>query len=169
MKHYGRAALIIALIFVADQASKYWVYTVFDLPGRCAAQGLRYCTHEVTGFFNLALGWNTGISFGLFNTGDEWNKVIISTLVAGVTIWLLIWYGRTDARLLKFALPLIIGGALGNLVDRLRFGAVFDFLDFHAFGWHWYTFNIADSAIVIGTLLVAWDGLFSAPEKAKQG
>ncbi len=168
MNAYLKAGLIIALIFVTDQATKYWVYTVFDLPGWCSDNRVFPCQYPVTSFFNLAVGWNTGISFGLFNNGDEWNKVIISALVIGVTLWLLIWYGRTDSRLLRAALPLVIGGALGNLVDRIRFGAVFDFLDFHVAGWHWYTFNIADSAIVIGVVLIAWDGLFSSDETAKQ-
>ena len=69
---------------------------------------------------------------------------------------------------MEFSLPLVIGGAIGNLVDRIRFGAVADFLDFHAFGWHFWTFNIADSAIVCGIGLLLLDGLFLAPETAKQ-
>jgi len=164
-----KAGLIIAFIFISDQVTKYWVLSVFDLPGWCAENRVFPCQYPITSFFNLAAGWNTGISFGLFNTGDDWNKVIISALVIGVTIWLLLWYRKTESGLLQFALPVVIGGALGNLVDRIYHGAVFDFLDFHAFGWHWYTFNIADSAIVIGVILIARDGLFSDEETAKQG
>jgi signal peptidase II len=80
-----------------------------------------------------------------------------------VLVWLLVWLWRAQGRLIGAALGLIVGGAIGNIIDRYRFGAVFDFLDFHAFGWHWPAFNVADSAIVIGVGLLLLDGFRTRP------
>lgn len=156
-----RGALIALLVLILDQASKYWILNVYDLPAKRVV--------EITSFFNLAMVWNPGVSFGLFQADSFWGKAILVIFTLGVVTGLAIWYLRgVQGWAMNLSLPLVIGGAIGNLVDRIRFGAVADFLDFHAFGWHFWTFNVADSAIVCGIGLLLLDGLFLAPETAKQ-
>lgn len=140
---------VAVLILVADQLSKIYF---LDLMQQNPA-GI-----PVLPFFNLVLVWNTGVSFGLFqedSASRSWTLIAVSL---AVMIWLLVWLWRAEQRLVIVALGAILGGATGNIIDRLRFGAVFDFLDFHAFGWHWPAFNVADSAIVIGVGLLLLDG-----------
>lgn len=140
--------IVAALILVLDQVSKLYF---LDLMQQNPA-GIR-----VTPFFNLVMVWNTGVSFGLFSEDSalrSWTLIGVSVVVL---VWLVIWLWRVEQRLMAIALGSIIGGAIGNIVDRLRFGAVFDFLDFHAFGWHWPAFNIADCAIVVGVGLLLLD------------
>lgn len=118
---------------------------------------------EVTPFFNLILTWNRGISFGMFNGGTPpWMLMGLSfAIAAGFAVWL--W--RSDHKYLSVALGAVIGGALGNVIDRFRFGAVVDFLDFHVGDWHWPAFNIADSAICVGIAFAVLDGLFFEPKR----
>lgn len=112
---------------------------------------------EVTGFFNLVMVWNTGVSFGLFSGIDaRWLLIVVSLAIA---VALAIWMWRADNHWLVLALALVIGGAIGNVIDRFWHGAVVDFLDFHLYGWHWPAFNIADSAICIGVGVLLLDSL----------
>ena len=104
----------------------------------------------ITSFFNLVHVRNSGVSFGLLQSDPTIGPWLLSGFAFVVSAVLAVWLARADTRLLACALGLTIGGAVGNIIDRLRFGAVFDFLDFHAFGWHWPAFNVADSAISIG-------------------
>ncbi len=105
---------------------------------------------EITPFFNLAPAWNRGVSFGLLAHDSPWAPWLLTALAAAIAIFLLRWLSRAETPWVAVALGLVLGGAVGNAVDRLRFGAVVDFLDFHAFGWHFWAFNLADSAITIG-------------------
>jgi len=115
----------------------------------------------VTGFFNLVLGFNTGVSFGLFGEAPAWLLMaFILPMVAG----LLVWMTRTDSRLTAIALGLVVGGAFGNLLDRLRHGAVTDFLDFHVGAYHWPAFNFADVAIVSGVALLLIESVLAREE-----
>ncbi len=139
------------LTLFVDQLSKWWILDAVMLPPR---------TIEVTSFFNLVLVWNRGISFGLFNQPGGWNAVILSALALAIVVILLVWMARSQHRLTALALGLIVGGAIGNVIDRLRFGAVVDFLDVHYAGWHWPAFNVADSAISAGAVLLIADALF---------
>lgn len=112
----------------------------------------------VTPFFNLVSAWNTGVSFSMFNNLGGMGVYILSAfslMVAGFLIW---WLSREQGRLMQVALGMVIGGALGNVIDRLRMGAVFDFLDFYCSGYHWPAFNLADSFICIGALLIVGNG-----------
>jgi signal peptidase II len=109
---------------------------------------------EVAPFFNLALGFNTGVSFGMFRDLFLERPLLLAGIKLIIVAGLLVWAMRTKSRLETMSLGLIAGGATGNVVDRLRQGAVTDFLDFHIGGWHWPTFNMADVTIFIGVFLL---------------
>lgn len=141
------AALIVA---VADQVSKLWILDLFA--GRPAAI-------EVAPFFNLVLTWNRGMSFGLFNSDSALNAVVFTAVAAIIVTGLVIWLRRVEQTLLALAIGMVIGGAIGNVIDRLSRGAVVDFLDFHLAGWHFYVFNLADAAISVGVGLMLIDSL----------
>ena len=146
-----RQGLAIAgLIIVLDQLTKWAILTWLD----------RAIT--LTPFFNLIVVWNRGVSFGMFDSASRLGPWILSGLALAVVVLLLGWLRRVDHPLTAAGLGLIIGGAIGNVIDRVRFGAVIDFLDFHALGWHWPAFNVADSAICVGALLLLVDGLLMA-------
>ena len=114
--------------------------------------------------FDLVLVHNRGASFGIFSDAPGWASVALIVFAILISIALAIWMWRVNETLLAVALALVIGGAVGNVIDRIRFGAVVDFLDFHVAGWHWPAFNIADSAITIGVILLILDSLKSRPE-----
>ena len=125
-----------------------------------------YQTREITGFLNFVMVWNTGISFGLFsdNTDMEKSRMLALVFIAlslTVALALIVWLAVTRTRLLAAALSLIVGGAIANVIDRVRFGAVADFVDVHAAGFHWPAFNLADSCIAIGALFLVIDTLTS--------
>lgn len=150
--------VVAALVILFDQATKWWIMAVVMQPPRII---------PVTPFFNLVMGWNRGISFGLFD-GDSAVTVWILPLVAlAIVAALVVWLRRVQGAWLASAIGLVIGGALGNVVDRLRFGAVADFLDFHVAGYHWPAFNVADSGITVGVTMLVLDSLFLGGEKPK--
>jgi signal peptidase II len=147
-----------ALVIVLDQLLKWWIRTVVMDPPR---------EIEVTSFFNLVMAWNRGISFSLFRSDWAAGPYVWAGLAVVVAVALGWWLGRVRHTLTAIALGLVIGGALGNAIDRLRLGAVADFLDFHWQGWHWPAFNLADSAISVGIVLLVAPGLFAAREGVK--
>lgn len=116
---------------------------------------------EVWPIFNLVLVWNRGVSFGLFNSASEWTPILLSAFAIAVSLFLIAWLRRIYTRFLAVAVGLVIGGALGNVADRLRHGAVVDFLDLHVGSLHWPAFNVADASITVGVLLILIDGLFA--------
>jgi len=143
---------------IADQLLKAWVLSLF------AAAPARPRPREITPFFNLVLTWNRGMSFGLFNTGAALNTLVFTAVAAVIVAGLLIWLRRVREPLLALAIGLVIGGAIGNVIDRLARGAVVDFLDFHLGEWHWFAFNLADAAICVGVGLMAIDSLLGRRE-----
>jgi signal peptidase II len=147
MKHW---LALSSLVVVLDQISKAVI----------THQLMRGEGIEVTPFFNLVLAYNRGAAFSLLAGASGWQRSFFITL-ALAAIALILWLLRkySGQPLFCFALALILGGAVGNLIDRALVGEVVDFLDFHAFGWHWPAFNIADSAITCGAALLIWDGL----------
>jgi signal peptidase II len=153
----GRAAslrlglLVAAALLAADQATKWWILEVVRLP----EVGRVY----VLPFLNLTMVWNRGVTFGLLQGEAPWHAYALAAIASAVAAFLLVWLARAENRLVSFALGLVLGGAVGNVIDRVRFGAVVDFIDVHAWGWHWYVFNVADSAIVIGVGLLFADAL----------
>ena len=150
----GRGLAVAALVAVLDQITKALVLGFFGKPG-CAFDRV-----PISRFFDLVLTCNPGVSFGLFNRTGV-GSLIFSLLALIIILVLLIWLGRVRATFLAAAIGLVIGGAIGNVVDRLRFGAVIDFLDFHLASWHWPAFNLADSAICIGGAAMLLDGMLA--------
>jgi signal peptidase II len=132
-------------IIAADFATKAWVLAAFR-PGESLA---------VLPFFNLVLVFNSGAAFSFLAGAGGWQKWFFVVLALAISAWIVAMLRRhPHDRLQSAALSLVLGGALGNVIDRLRFGAVVDFLDVHAGGWHWPAFNVADSAISIGVVLL---------------
>lgn len=151
-----RFALAVALVAAAiDQAAKLWLLFVFDLGGRGAV--------TLTPFLDLVLVWNTGISYGLLRQEGALGQWVLLGLKAVAVILLWIWLARTSSRLTALSLGLIIGGAIGNAIDRLAYGAVADFVLFHVttatFSFKWYVFNLADVAIVAGVIGLLYETL----------
>jgi signal peptidase II len=142
-------ALAVAVL-AADQLTKHLVLQHLD-----PAQPV-----EVAPFFNLVLVWNRGVSFGLLNGAGGSSPWWLIGLAVAIAALLIVWLWRETRALARVALWLVIAGAVGNVADRLRFGAVVDFLDFHVNGYHWPAFNVADSAIVVGAGLLLLDSLF---------
>lgn len=117
---------------------------------------------EIFPFFNLTMVWNHGVSFGLFQSTNPWPLII---LACGISAIFAVWLARAQTWLQTISLAMIIGGALGNVIDRVRFGAVADFLDFHIAGWHYPAFNIADSCITLGIIVLLFDSLILEPKR----
>lgn len=153
----GTIAAVAALVL--DQASKLWLLFVFDI----ANKG----TVKVTPFFDLVLAWNVGISFGWFQNDSLLAQAVLTTIKAVAVIVLAIWMARSRNLLATVALGLIIGGAIGNAIDRFAYGAVVDFALFHVQiagnTFNWYVFNLADVAIVAGVAALLYDSFLGVP------
>ncbi len=149
-----RLGVVAALLtLLADQASKRWILNGFDLPHRG--------TVEILPVLNFTMVWNRGITFGLLRGDGGWDAVILGAVALAVVVALGIWLWRAERLLVAVALGAVCGGALGNVIDRARFGAVVDFLHAHAFGYSWYVFNVADAAIVCGVAALVLDSLMT--------
>jgi lipoprotein signal peptidase len=143
--------ILVVLVLISDRISKSSIVSHFDL-GQPAP--------VIDGLFNITYVQNTGVAFGILNAFSSPAKVFFLGLVAGIAAIVVIIYSlRNDPRnrMLQGALALVLAGALGNLYDRIRFGYVVDFLEFHARGYYWPSFNIADMSITIGVILLAWE------------
>ncbi|MES9898185.1 MAG: signal peptidase II [Sedimenticola sp.] len=149
--------LILSLvIIVLDQVSKQLAETMM----------LAYETVPVMPFFNLTLAYNEGAAFSFLSDQGGWQRWLFVVLATVVTLVLVGWLARLrDERILAISLALVIGGAVGNLIDRLLFGHVIDFLDVYYGTWHWPAFNIADSAITIGVVLLLLDSFFEGSKR----
>jgi signal peptidase II len=154
---FGLIAAVVTLVL--DQASKLWLLFVFDI-GRHGAV-------KLTPFFDLVLAWNPGISFGWLQNDSPLAQTALLIIKAVAVVVLAIWMARSRTILATVALGLIIGGAIGNAIDRLTYGAVVDFALFHVrIGDHnfdWYVFNVADVAIVAGVAALLYDSLLGVP------
>lgn len=154
-----RGLLIAGATLVADQAVKFamLIYLI---------EGFRPSVRLLP-FFDLVVVWNYGVSFGMFNTGSSSAAHLFAGLAFAIVLGLVWWMRNAENRNVVLALGLVVGGAIGNVVDRLRFGAVFDFFDFHVAGWHWPAFNVADSAITIGVAVLFWDAFIGSRTSLK--
>ena len=160
LTRYG--LVVAALVGVADQALKLWLLFGFDLANRGIVR--------LTPFLNLVLTWNTGISYGWFAQEGDLGRFVLLALKLAAVLALWAWLARAESRLTALALGLIIGGALGNAIDRLAHGAVMDFVLFHittpTFRFTWYVFNLADAAIVAGVIGLLYESFFGVvPQK----
>ena len=160
MTPHLRSGLIAAgTALVLDQASKLWLLFVFDIAQRGAVR--------VTPFFDLVLAWNVGISFGWFQSDSAWVQIILMLIKAVAVVVLAVWMARSQTLLAAIALGLIIGGAMGNVIDRFAYGAVVDFALFHldigGKTFNWYVFNLADVAIVAGVAALLYDSFLGVP------
>jgi len=151
---------LVLVVIVVDQASKVWLYRYLTGTPRGVV--------ELLPVFNLVTVWNYGVSFGLFNSGSTAGSWVFVVVAVAIVLVLARWLTRATRLLPAAALGMVIGGAIGNVIDRVRLGAVFDFLDFHVAGWHWPAFNAADSAITVGVALLFIDSLFGDAERGKR-
>lgn len=158
MSRTWRWFALAAAIVAADQLTKWLVLAYFEN---------RIPRVALTDFFNLVLVFNKGAAFSLFAQAAGWQTPLLAAFALAAAVIVSVLIVRNPGRgLLCLGLALILGGALGNLVDRLRFGHVVDFLDFHALGWHWPAFNVADSAISIGAVILILEGFVHHEKRA---
>ena len=150
---------VAAVTLVADQVTKLYFYDLLVIGG------VRFV--EVLPFFNLVTVWNYGVSFGMLTNDSQIGPWLFVAVALAIVAALFTWLRRAATRMVAIALGMVIGGAIGNVIDRLTYGAVFDFLDLHAFGWHWPAFNLADSGISIGVILLLADGLLGDKRSTK--
>jgi signal peptidase II len=160
MTPHLRPGIIAAVAVLAlDQASKLWLLFVFDIARRGAVR--------LTPFLDLVLAWNVGISFGWFQNDSQVTQILLMIVKAVAVIVLAVWMARSRTAMATIALGLIIGGAIGNAIDRFAYGAVVDFALFHlqiaGKTFNWYVFNLADVAIVAGVAALLYDSFLGVP------
>ena len=157
--HLRFGVIAAVAVLALDQASKLWLLFVFDIARRGAV--------NVTPFFDLVLAWNVGISFGWFQNDSQLAQIGLMIVKAVAVVVLAIWMARSRTALATIALGLIIGGAIGNGIDRFAYGAVVDFALFHlqigGNTYNWYVFNLADVAIVAGVAALLYDSFLGVP------
>jgi len=154
---FFKGLAVAAAVIIVDQISKWWILGFVMQPPQVI---------PLTPFFNLVLGWNRGISFGFLDSGGWLSAWFLPLAAVAISAVLAVWLYRVRHLRAAVGIGLIIGGAMGNLIDRLQFGAVADFLDFYAWGTHWPAFNLADSAITIGAAVLILDSLFEKEKKS---
>jgi len=160
MKRLSIAFLIALLVIGLDQASKAWIlYDLMNPPTNL----------EVFPFLDIVLTWNTGVGFGLLKAGTFWGKMGLVAMALIISTALGVWLVRSTDKLLLISLSMIIGGAIGNIIDRLRFGAVVDFIYVHVYiwGYHFPAFNVADSAVTVGVCLLLLENFVRKKSESK--
>ena len=148
-----------ALSAIADQAHKWWMLKVFDIEAKQSV--------TVAPFLDLVMVWNKGVSYGLFQQG-AYGQILLACLALAAVIGLTWWRARMTSVIGAAGAGLVMGGAIGNGIDRLVHGAVADFFSFHAGDFYWYVFNIADAAIVAGVAGLMYDSLFNSHKKVSK-
>ena len=157
----ARLGFLVALAtFALDQASKLYFLFGYDLPVREP--------FVLAPFLELVVVWNQGISYGLFKQHSEVGRWALVAVQIVAAVGLSLWMVRASGRILVLSLALIVGGAAGNAVDRIAYGAVFDFVHFHVGAWSWYVFNVADIAIVAGVIGLLYDSLVLERRRTRQ-
>lgn len=152
------AIALSVLTLVLDQASKQVLLTYLERSGPVV--------QVIDDFFRLVMVWNRGVSFGMLGGDRSLPPWLLSGVAIAVCIGLFVWLRRVQSPLTGWGIGLVMGGAIGNVIDRARWGAVFDFADFYVGQWHWPAFNIADSAIVLGVALMLLDSLLGERKPA---
>ena len=156
-----RAYLLALAVIVLDQLSKFWILQGL-FPSRCPgfvadASANAGCSVDLLPVLSLSMVWNRGVSFGLLQAQQDMARWGLALFSAAVAVLLILWAGKVARPLLAAALGLVIGGAIGNLIDRVRLGAVADFIDVSGLGFFPWVFNVADSAITVGVVLLVLD------------
>lgn len=152
-----QAMILIAGTLAADQLSKEVLLRYLLKAG--------HTVPVIDHFLQLVIVWNPGVSFGILGGNRALPPWVLSAVAVAVCIGLFVWLRRIDRPLTGWGIGLVIGGAIGNVIDRARWGAVFDFADFHVGQWHWPAFNVADSAIVAGVGLMIIDSLLGEKQR----
>ena len=151
---WSRAGFAIAFSGVLiDQGYKWWMLNVYDIGSRGVV--------KITPFFDLTLIWNKGISYGLFQQDSDLGRYILIGIILCIMAVLVVWLIRAQGYFLAVAMGLVLGGALGNVIDRVVYGAVADFFSCHFWGYYWYVFNLADVWVVAGAVLLLYDAMFN--------
>ena len=150
------AALV---VLIADQVSKWWVVDVLHLP--------QVGQIVLLPVLNFTMVWNRGVTFGLLTSFGRSSYLLLAAVALAVVIALVVWLRRAESLLVAISLGAIVGGALANVIDRLRFGAVIDFIHAHIGDWSWYVFNLADAAIVCGVAALVIDSLLPRVRRAR--
>jgi signal peptidase II len=151
---------VAAVTLFVDQANKLWMLYVYDIGAKAPV--------VVTPFFDLILVWNEGISYGLLQQDSDLGRWLLIAFALATSLALVVWLSQITSRLGAASTGLIIGGAVGNAIDRIVHGAVADFFSFHAFGYQWYIFNLADVAIVAGVVGLLYESLFRGHKKVSK-
>ena len=175
--------VIIALLILIDQVTKWWVIEryfrlrSFEATGESIdflpwlfslrMEKIPSMRAEMTPWFDLVMAWNKGVSFSMFTSESTYVAYILIGVALTLSLVFFYWLMTTNSKMTAFPLVLIVAGALSNVWDRVRFGAVADFLYFHVGSYGWPAFNLADSCIVAGVALLAYDGLFLEPKRKK--
>ncbi len=157
LSHLQLGILAAIIVTACDQVTKIWIVQVVMQPPQVI---------PVTPFFNLVLGRNCGVSFGFLRLDCDVSAWVLSALALAIVLVLIFWLRKAEGAWMAGALGLVIGGALGNVLDRIfQGGGVIDFLDFYIVGYHWPAFNVADAAITVGAAILILESLFAQPEK----
>ena len=154
---FFKGLAVAAVVIIVDKISKWWILGFVMQPPQII---------PLTPFFNLVLVWNPGISFGFLDSGGWLSDWFLPLAAVAISAVLAVWLYRVRHLRAAVGIGLIIGGAMGNLIDRLQYGAVVDFLDFYAWDTHWPAFNLADSAITVGAAVLILDSLFEKEKKS---
>lgn len=154
----GFAIAILALI--ADQAHKWWMLYIYGIEGKGEV--------AVAPFLDLVMVWNPGISYGLLPQGSVTGRFILVAIAVAAVAGLTVWLANARTTIGAAGIGLVMGGAVGNAIDRVLYGAVADFFSFHAFGYHWYVFNLADAAIVAGVVGLLYESFFGSHKKVSK-
>jgi len=151
---------VAALTVLVDQVNKAWMLYVYDIAAKAPV--------AITPVFDLILVWNQGISYGLLQQDSDFGRWALIVFAIVTSLALTVWLSQVTSKLVAASIGLIIGGAIGNAIDRIVHGAVADFFSFHAFGYQWYIFNIADVAIVAGVVGLLCESLFGGHKKVSK-
>jgi signal peptidase II len=152
-------AFAAVVVLIADQVSKWWVVDVLHLP--------QVGQIVLLPVLNFTMVWNRGVTFGLLTSFGRSSYLLLAAVALAVVIALVVWLRRAESLLVAISLGAIVGGALANVIDRLRFGAVIDFIHAHIGDWSWYVFNLADAAIVCGVAALVIDSLLPRARRAR--
>jgi signal peptidase II len=156
-RHLALGLMAILITLAIDQGFKLWMLLGFGMPDRGVV--------AVGPYLDLVMAWNKGISYGLFQQDDEIGRWVLVGIKLAATAVFGAWLLKAETRATALGLGLIIGGAIGNGIDRVVWGAVADFFSFHVGTFRWYVFNLADAAIVVGVILLLYDALLGSAAK----